>query len=69
MKSFLSFFANMKWIDWLLAAAFVALIGYAVYLIFPPYGWIFGVAAALLLLFIAKRRRDRLMKVSDKKKE
>jgi len=62
MKSLFAFFSNMKVIDWILALAFTALVAYAVYLVFPPNGWIFGIPAALLLLFIAKRRRDRLMK-------
>jgi hypothetical protein len=62
LKVFISFFAGMKFIDWVLAAAFIGLLAYAVNLIFPPNGWMIGIAAALLLLFIAKRRRDRLSK-------
>jgi hypothetical protein len=52
----------MTLIDWVLAIAFTGLVAYAVNLIVPPNGWMIGIAAALLLLFIAKRRRDRLTK-------
>lgn len=62
MKSFLNYFRNMKILDWVLAAAFTTLVAYSVNLIFPPNGWMIGIAAALLLLFIAKRRRDALSK-------
>ena len=60
MEKFLSIFKHMNFIDWVLAAAFAALVSYAVYLVFPPYGWMFGLPASLLLLYIAKHRRDRL---------
>jgi hypothetical protein len=60
LKHFRSFFSNMKPIDWVLAILFTGLVAYAVNLVFPPHGWMFGIIAALLLLFIAKRRRDRL---------
>lgn len=64
MKKYLSIFNNMKMIDWVLATLFIGLVAYAVNIIFPPNGWMIGIAAALLLLFIAKRRRDRLSKGS-----
>lgn len=52
----------MNTIDWVLAVLITALLAYAVNLIFPPNGWMIGIAAALLLLFIAKKRRDGLTK-------
>ncbi len=62
MKKYLSIFKNMNTIDWVLAVLITALLAYAVNLIFPPNGWMIGIVAALLLLFIAKRRRDQLSK-------
>jgi hypothetical protein len=62
MKKNFSIFNNMNYIDWILAILFIGLVAYAVNLIFPPNGWMIGVVAALLLLFIAKRRRDNLIK-------
>ena len=60
MKNFLSIFKHMNVLDWVLAIAFIALASYAVFLVFPPNGWIFGFLAGLLLLYLAKKRRDRL---------
>ena len=51
---------NLTLLDWALVIVFVALVAYLVQTFFPPYGWAMGVVAALGLLFIAKRRRDRL---------
>jgi hypothetical protein len=62
MKKYLSIFKNMNYIDWVLVVLIVALVAYAVNAIFPPNGWMIGIVAALLLLFIAKKRRDRLTK-------
>jgi len=62
MKKYLSIFENMNALDWVLAVLIIALLAYAVNLIFPPNGWMIGIVAALLLLYIAKRRRDRLTK-------
>ncbi len=62
MNLFRGLFKDMNTLDWVLAIAFIACVAYLVYLIFPPNGWWIGLVAALLLLFIAKRRRDRLKK-------
>ncbi len=62
MNSFLKIFSGMNVIDWILAAAITGLLAYAVNLVFPPNGWMIGIAVALLLLVIAKIRRDRLTK-------
>jgi uncharacterized membrane protein AbrB (regulator of aidB expression) len=62
MKKYISVFKNMSVIDWILAVVIVALLAYAVNMIFPPNGWMIGIMAALVLLFLAKRRRDRLTK-------
>lgn len=62
LKKYFSVFKNMKAVDWILVVLIIALIAYAANLIFPPNGWMIGVLAALLLLILAKRRRDRLIK-------
>lgn len=62
MKKYLSIFNNMNALDWVLAVLFVALVAVAVNLIFPPTGWMPGIVAALFLLYIAKKRRDRIPK-------
>ena len=64
LKAIRSFFTGFTIIDAVLAIGFTGLLAYAVYLVFPPNGWMIGVAAALLLLFIAKRRRDQFIKKS-----
>ncbi len=51
---------NLTLLDWVLVVVFVALVAYLVQSFFPPSGWAIGAVAALGLLFIAKRRRDRL---------
>ncbi|KAF0108212.1 MAG: hypothetical protein FD147_2352 [Chloroflexi bacterium] len=67
LKSFLSFFSGMSISDWILAASFTTLVAIMVNLLFPPNGWMIGIAASLALIFIAKRKRDRLMKDLDRK--
>jgi len=52
----------MNMLDWILAIVITALLAYAVNMIFPPKGWMIGIVVALLLLFLAKRRRDSLTK-------
>lgn len=54
-------FQNMKMLDWLLAIVFIGLVTFLVQSFFPPYGWLIGLAVALVLLYLAKRRRDKLM--------
>lgn len=53
-------FKNLTWLDLVLIIAFVVLVAYLVQSFFPPYGWAIGVVAALGLIFLAKRRRDKL---------
>jgi len=62
MKKYLSIFNNMNIFDWILAAIITGLLAYAINLIFPPNGWMIGIVAALILLFLAKKRRDQLTK-------
>jgi hypothetical protein len=60
-----SFFAHMDWIDWLLAIGFIGAftwVGYAV--IDFPYWLIFPVAA-VVLLGMAKNRRERMRSNED----
>jgi len=55
-----SLFSNMTPTDWLLAALFTVVVTTLVQLTFPPYGWLIGLVIALGLLYLAKRRRDKL---------
>jgi hypothetical protein len=52
---------NMTMLDWLLAVVFIGLVTFLVQSFFPPFGWLIGLAVALGLLYLAKRRRDKLM--------
>ena len=54
-------FKNMTTLDWLLAVVFIGLVTFLVQSFFPPFGWLIGLAVALGLLNLAKRRRDKLM--------
>lgn len=56
-----AFFRKMTMLDWLLAIMFIGLVTFLVQSFYPPYGWLIGLAAALGLLYLAKRRRDKLM--------
>ena len=53
-------FSNMTLLDWLLATVFTAVVATLVQTLFPPYGWLIGIVISLGLLYLAKRRRDRL---------
>ena len=55
-----SLFSNMHLADWLLAAVFTAVVATLAQLTFPPFGWLIGILIALGLLYLAKRRRDKL---------
>lgn len=60
-------FWGLDWVDLALAAVLIALVALAVNLLYPPYGWGIGIAAALLLLYLAKRRRDQNTKAPHEK--
>ncbi len=53
-------FSGMTLIDWLLAAGFTLVLALLGNSLFPDYGWLIGILAALVLLYLAKRRRDRM---------
>ena len=55
-----SLLSHMSLLDWLLAAAFTAVVVYLAQSYFPPWGWLIGLVVALGLLYLAKRRRDRM---------
>ena len=61
-----SLFSNMTLADWLLAAVFTTVVAVLVQLNFPPYGWLIGIVIALGLLYLAKRRRDKMQRPSDR---
>lgn len=60
-----SLFSNMSTLDWLLAAVFTAVVVFLAQSYFPPWGWLIGLVVALGLLYLAKRRRDRLQEPRD----
>ena len=45
---------------WMLAALFTIAVVSLAQTFFPPLGWLIGLVVALGLLYLAKRRRDRL---------
>lgn len=53
-------FSGMKAVDWVLAVGFAALLTYSINRMFPPSGWAIGLVLSLVLLYIAKRKRDGL---------
>ena len=53
-------FQGLNWIDWLLAALFTGIVALLVNSFFPPYGWAIGILIAAGLLYLAKRKRDKL---------
>jgi hypothetical protein len=53
-------FKNLTLVDGILAVAFIVVVALLVNSMFPPNGWMIGVVASLVLLFLAKRRRDKL---------
>jgi hypothetical protein len=53
-----SIFANMNWLDWILAVAFTAALAFIGSLFLPKSGWALGALVGLVLLYLAKRRRD-----------
>ncbi len=60
-----SLFSNMTPIDWLLAAVFTGVVVYLAHSFFPPWGWLIGLVVGPGLLYLAKRRRDRLQEPGD----
>jgi len=52
----------MDTLDWIIAALFVLALGAAFYFALPPYGAIIGAVMAGVLIYQAKKRRDRLRK-------
>jgi len=48
--------------DWVIAAVFIALLGYIFYMLLPPYGVLLGIAAGAWMIYQAKKRRDSLRK-------
>ncbi len=59
-------FWGLDWLDLLLAAVFIGLLALVGNLLYPPYGWGPGIAIALLLLYIAKRKREQNVKTPPK---
>ncbi len=59
-------FSNMTLLDWLLAAAFTLVLAFLGSTLLPSYGWLIGILVALILLYLAKRRRDTLQPPKSK---
>ena len=53
-------FSNMTLVDWVLAVVFTVIVAFLFNNLFPTYGWAIGIVIALGLLYLAKRRRDKL---------
>lgn len=49
---------GMDWPDLALAIVFIGLLAGIGTLLMPTYGWIIAIPIAILLLYIAKRKRD-----------
>lgn len=58
-------FSDLTLVDGLLATAFIAVVALLVNYLLPSYGWAVGVVIALALLYLAKRKRDRLKHPTD----
>ncbi len=58
-------FSKMTPVDWMLAALFTIAVVALAQSFFPPFGWLIGLVVALGLLYLAKRRRDRLQRPPD----
>jgi hypothetical protein len=52
----------MDTLDWLLAAGMLISAGAVFYFLLPPYGALLGLALGGLLVYVAKKRRDKLQK-------
>lgn len=61
-----SLFSNMTLVDWFLAAAFTLVLALLGNTLFPGYGWLIGALVGLILLYLAKRRRDSMQPPSSK---
>jgi hypothetical protein len=57
---------NLTLLDWVLVITFIGLVAFVVQTFFPPYGWAIGAVAAIFLLFLAKRRRDKSIENQSK---
>lgn len=53
-------FSNMTLVDWLLAAGFTLVLVLLGNSLSPRLGWLIGLLVAFILLYLAKRRRDRM---------
>ncbi len=52
--------SNMTLVDWLLAAGFTLVLVLLGNSLSPGLGWLVGLLVAFVLLYLAKRRRDRM---------
>jgi len=64
-----SIFANMNWLDWLLALVFTGVLAWIGGVVVPGSGGPLGAIAGLALLYLAKSRRDRAMHEQAQGKE
>ncbi len=52
----------MDTLDWIIAGAIVILLGISFYFLYPPYGVIVGLGMGVLLMWQAKKRREKARK-------
>lgn len=65
-----SIFRHMNWLDWIVAVCFIGLLAALGYiLVLQTYGLFLGAAAAIMLLYMAKKRRDGAYEADAKDKE
>ena len=62
-----SIFRHMNWLDWVVAVGFIGLLAALGYvLLLQTYGILLGAVAGVLLLFMAKKRRDTAYEAAEK---
>lgn len=64
-----SFFRNLTLADWLLAGLFLLVLMFLGNSLAPGIGVLIGLLAGLALLYLAKRRRDRMQERNGKDQE
>lgn len=53
-------YSDMNLVDWLLAAGFTLILGLLGNSLSLRFGWLIGILVAIGLLYLAKRRRDKM---------
>jgi uncharacterized membrane protein AbrB (regulator of aidB expression) len=59
----------MDLLDWILVFGTAAAFGFAFGMLLPPHGWVAGVLVAGVMLFRAKKQRDKRIRQLQKHQE